>query len=63
MNNAEHEPDAERPTEAAGSACAVDTDTNESNDDFDSSHLDNVDDGCGCTEIWEHLSEQRERSE
>jgi hypothetical protein len=23
-------------------------------------HLDEVDDGCGCTEIWEHLSEQRE---
>jgi hypothetical protein len=24
------------------------------------SHLDDVEDGCGCTEIWEHLSEQRE---
>ena len=24
------------------------------------SHLDDVDDGCGCTEIWEHLSEQRD---
>ena len=23
-------------------------------------HLDDVADGCGCTEIWEHLSEQRE---
>ncbi|EMA43220.1 MULTISPECIES: hypothetical protein [Halococcus] len=23
-------------------------------------HLDDVDDGCGCTEIWEHLSEERE---
>jgi len=23
------------------------------------SHLDDVEDGCGCTEIWEHLSEQR----
>jgi hypothetical protein len=23
-------------------------------------HLDEVADGCGCTEIWEHLSEQRE---
>ncbi|WP_436928870.1 hypothetical protein [Halosimplex halobium] len=22
-------------------------------------HLDDVDDGCGCTEIWEHLSEER----
>jgi hypothetical protein len=23
-------------------------------------HLDDVDDGCGCTEIWEHLSEERD---
>lgn len=23
-------------------------------------HLDGIADGCGCTEIWEHLSEQRE---
>jgi len=23
-------------------------------------HLDNVEDGCGCTEIWEHMSEERE---
>lgn len=25
-------------------------------------HLKDVEDGCGCTEIWEHLSEQREAS-
>lgn len=23
-------------------------------------HLDNVEDSCGCTEIWEHMSEERE---
>lgn len=23
-------------------------------------HLEGVEDGCGCTEIWEHLSENRE---
>lgn len=23
-------------------------------------HLENVKDGCGCTEVWEHLSEQRD---
>lgn len=22
-------------------------------------HLEGVEDGCGCTEIWEHLSENR----
>ncbi|WP_276275571.1 MULTISPECIES: hypothetical protein [Haloarcula] len=24
-------------------------------------HLEDVEDGCGCTEIWEHLSEERDR--
>jgi hypothetical protein len=23
-------------------------------------HLSELEDGCGCTEVWEHLSEQRE---
>jgi|GEM_PF-1006309 len=27
-------------------------------DDVDTSHLDGVEDGCGCTEIWEHTSER-----
>lgn len=27
--------------------------------DTDTNHLDNLSDGAGCTEIWEHLSEQR----
>lgn len=22
-------------------------------------HLEDVDDGCGCAEIWEHMSERR----
>lgn len=26
--------------------------------DVDTSHLDDVEDGCGCTEIWEHTSER-----
>ena len=29
-------------------------------DEAETSHLDGVEDGCGCTEIWEHLSESRE---
>mgnify|MGYP000509956917 CR=1 FL=1 len=29
-------------------------------DERDTDHLDDVEDGCGCTEIWEHLSEQRD---
>ncbi|MFT4909499.1 MAG: hypothetical protein ACI9TI_000657 [Natronomonas sp.] len=27
---------------------------------IDRSHLDDVDDGCGCTEIWEHMSDERD---
>jgi hypothetical protein len=26
-------------------------------------HLDDVEDGCGCTEIWEHLSDQRQAAD
>ncbi|MFB6184689.1 MAG: hypothetical protein ABEI96_09060 [Haloarculaceae archaeon] len=32
-------------------------------DEPDADHLDDVEDGCGCTEIWEHLSERREQRE
>jgi hypothetical protein len=30
------------------------------NDDADRAHLRGVEDGCGCTEIWEHMSDARE---
>ena len=33
------------------------------NDPVDRSHLDDVADGSGCTEIWERLSEQRADAE
>jgi len=26
----------------------------------DDDHLADIEDGCGCTEIWEHTSEQRD---
>jgi hypothetical protein len=29
-------------------------------DDADRAHLSNLEDGCGCAEVWEHLSESRE---
>ena len=32
----------------------------ERDDDVDTSHLDDVDDGCGCAEIWEHMSDERD---
>ncbi|WP_268105272.1 hypothetical protein [Natronomonas gomsonensis] len=30
---------------------------------IDTSHLDDVQDGCGCTEIWEHMSDERDESD
>lgn len=29
-------------------------------DEVDSSHLEDIDDGSGCAEVWEHLSKARE---
>ena len=29
-------------------------------DERDDAHLDDLEDGAGCTEIWEHLAERRE---
>lgn len=31
-------------------------------DDVETEHLDDVEAGAGCTEIWEHLSERREQA-
>ncbi|MFC7176578.1 hypothetical protein [Halosegnis marinus] len=31
-------------------------------EDVDTSHLDDVADGCGCTEIWEHTSEREDEA-
>lgn len=25
----------------------------------DGDHLDDIEDGCGCAEVWEHMSERR----
>jgi hypothetical protein len=27
----------------------------------DAEHLEDVPDGCGCAEVWEHLSERRKK--
>lgn len=35
----------------------------EPDDELEAGHLDDVEDGVGCTEIWEHLSESREDPE
>ena len=43
-----------------GSAVPPDGDTTA---EGDASHLDDVDDECGCAEIWEELSEQQQASD
>ncbi len=37
----------------------MDTENDAPADEEDRDHLSTVDDGCGCTEIWEHLADQR----
>jgi hypothetical protein len=32
-------------------------------DDPERAHLADVEDGCGCTEIWEHMSENRDTAD
>jgi hypothetical protein len=32
-------------------------------EELHTSHLDDVEDGCGCTEIWEHMSDERDADE
>ncbi|UPW01607.1 hypothetical protein M0R88_05750 [Halorussus gelatinilyticus] len=39
---------------------AVADESEESDADRERSHLSDVADGAGCTEIWEHLSDRRE---
>ncbi|WP_200840424.1 MULTISPECIES: hypothetical protein [Natrialba] len=33
----------------------------EQGDERDDAHLEDVEEGAGCTEIWEHLAEKREK--
>ena len=36
------------------------SDETDAEPDDGTGHLDDIEDGAGCTEIWEHLSERRE---
>ena len=38
-----------------------DDDETENDASDDTGHLDDIEDGAGCTEIWERLSERREQ--
>ncbi|ELY87170.1 hypothetical protein [Natrialba taiwanensis] len=39
------------------------SDTPDQDRERDDAHLDDVEEGAGCTEIWEHLAEQRDDEE
>ena len=34
--------------------------TGSSTEERATEHLEDIEDGCGCAEVWEHLSERRE---
>ena len=56
--------EAERPSDVESESDAADPRTAEADDAVDAragDHLSDLADGSGCTEIWEHLSERRER--
>ena len=36
------------------------TDPDAGDDEDDTGHLDDLPDGAGCTEIWEHISDNRD---
>lgn len=36
------------------------TDTDDTDEPAHDDHLESVGDGCGCAEVWEHLSAERE---
>jgi hypothetical protein len=57
------ERDDNRAADDGKAAAKSDADTGDGGDstrDADADHLDDIEDGVGCTEIWERLSEQRE---
>jgi hypothetical protein len=45
---------------ADGDEHVADPDDVDDTDDRDDAHLQDVEPGAGCTEIWEHLSETRD---
>jgi hypothetical protein len=48
---------------ATGDEDEAETEEDSSAERADRTHLDGVADGCGCAEVWEHLSEQRNSAE
>ncbi len=49
-------------TEAVAKRSDTDVDAVDETEERPDAHLADLEDGTGCTEIWEHLSEQREKA-
>ena len=55
------QPGSSEPAVAADGGASDDDDGDElEGEDDDLEYLDDIEDGAGCTEVWEHLSERRE---
>lgn len=50
------------PIEATSKRTETDAEVTEEAEERPDAHLAGLEDGTGCTEIWEHLSEQREKA-
>ena len=50
----------EWPVMTDAAECKPDTADHEHDEEHDTAHLDDVEEGAGCTEIWEHLAEKRD---
>ncbi|WP_247003050.1 hypothetical protein [Halosolutus gelatinilyticus] len=43
-----------------GVECKPEPGEQDTDDERDDAHLDDIEEGAGCTEIWEHLAEKRD---
>ncbi|WP_169302408.1 hypothetical protein [Halorientalis salina] len=51
---------SEQVTDTTHDDAEVTTEHPDDEEAVDTAHLDDMDDGCGCAEVWEHLSENRD---
>jgi hypothetical protein len=61
MGSEPHDPTGASRDSDADTGVETDGETDETDEEeaVDTSHLDGAADGCGCTEMWEHLADQR----
>lgn len=60
MSDQERVDDTTKAASCADDSCEVHGRHEARYEDVDTSHLQGLADGCGCAEVWEHTSEDRE---